>query len=239
MKKKFIVWTIFLVIAIIAFGDSYAITKNDIIFKIRFTTRLNLPDSGWVWSIRSGRSELIAVADAIIETVSVTISSGTETYSLPSDCVKVRKVCRQAAGGGGCLDKMDDWIVGKVHEGMDLSVDPLQAWWQNVDADIKILGISPVPEATDTLIVTYRQEPRSTNVDYGSDSADVSLEEGQSYHAALVTICKAYAFEYADRYDKARYNRELFTSQLNRVRADLAHPPSEIFLAPRAVPREP
>lgn len=235
----FLVVLVFCLLCVQQCWAEAGLSKNATIRKVRFTARVNLPDSNWVEVIRSGLDELTGVTDAVIGTTGIAISAGVQHYALPSDCAKVKQVCRRPSDGGKCLDKMDSWVTGKVHEGMSTVTDPVIAWWDEIDADMKLLGIHPVPAGTDSFIIFYRRNPRLTNLSYGPDSADVALAIRESYHTPFVTICKAYALEYADRYDKARYYRELFTTQVNWIKNDLAEPPSEIFLAPRGVPREP
>lgn len=230
---------VFLVLCVNFCFAGEGLDKDEIGFLVKKTGRVHPADSTLVACTRSAIDELLTVVDCIIGSTTVVIASGVEAYALPTNCMKVRKVCRKATDGGGCLDRMDAWVKGKVHEGMTAEVDDIQAWSSEIDSYMKMLWIYPVPAATDSLTVWYTAHQRTSIITFGSDSSSVAIEPAGIYHPALMSLIKAYVFEYADRFDKGRYFRELSNNQLNNALQNLAQPPPEIFLAPRGVPREP
>lgn len=239
---KVVLVALFLVLCMFYVKYSFAwdgLDKDEIGFLVKKTGRVHPADSTLVACTRSAIDELLTMVDCIVGSTTVVIASGVEAYALPTNCMKVRKVCRKATDGGGCLDRMDAWVKGKVHEGMTAEVDDIQAWSSEIDSYMKMLWIYPVPAATDSLTVWYTANQRTSIITFGSDSSGVAIEPAGIYHPALMSLIKAYVFEYADRFDKGRYFRELSINQLNNAVQNLAQPPPEIFLAPRAVPRIP
>lgn len=227
MKKIFCVLLV-LCFASIAFAEQ-GLNKGQLERKLRFWTRTStIDDSIMTEAINDGIQYVATMADAVIDTEKLALTTDTEIYTLPTNCSKLLMVCRYE---GQCLEKVEPWDKGKIPGGESEEIDGLHTYWYVADDLIKIIGFQPMPEATDSAFLVFAAVPKT--ISYGPDSSVQKIDVREIYHPAVISACLISLWERLERFDKAERYEVKTVTRINYANQYLGLPPVDILMVPQ------
>lgn len=234
MKKIFLFLVVLSLVAGIAQAED-SMTKGSLVRKARLGTGLEPSDSIATNAIHCAMDfiQSAAIYPVCVDTIRIDLASGTELYSLPSDCYRPLAIYIDPTGRA--LDWNSFWDKQKVPDATTITDERMDKVWSFQDDSVKLVGFDPVPTATDSAMLIY--EANVTEIVFGVAANSQRIRIRECYHPALVAATKSFLYERYERYDKSEFFLKKAETFINAAERKLSVPPIDLLMSPRTYTR--